>query len=87
MSGSVQIALDKPAQLNPKQDQTLLNRGFLYPFPMRTKCLSSSPATRLVSVERDSSPVMHLLGASFGGREDGSALRPHECSVPASNGL
>lgn len=56
MSGSVQIALDKPAQLNPKQDQTLLNRGFLHPFPMRTKCLSSSPATLLVSVERDSSP-------------------------------
>lgn len=55
MSGHVQIASDKSAQFNPKQDQTLLNRGFLHPFPMRTKCLSA-PATLLVSVERDSKP-------------------------------
>lgn len=56
MSGIVQIALDKSAQLNSKQDRTLLSRGFFMPIADEKKCLSPSLATLSVSAERTSSP-------------------------------
>lgn len=64
MSGHVQIALDKSAQFNPKQDQTLLNRGFLHPFPMRNASVPLQPHCSSVW-SGIPNPVMHLLGASL----------------------
>lgn len=71
MSSIVQIALDKSAQLNSKQDQTLLSRGFFTPIfdekGKKTKPQKAQlpPATPLVAGGAGFQPAVPFPGASL----------------------
>lgn len=66
MSGIVQIAPDKSAQLNSKQDQTLLSRRCFTPISDEKKKASAPLQPHCWSVwSGRPAPVVCLLGASF----------------------
>lgn len=72
MSGIVQIALDRSAQFNPKQDQVLLSRGFLCLFPDEKKMLWLPSSHTAGQCGAGPQPQFCSLGASFL-RERGAA--------------